>query len=154
MRGKAFLKWTSIDLSSKLSLTYGRIVNYYKSAHHPVPTPARGNREHPGNFQNKLVNSPFNWVSRYILLHCMECVQIRSFSGLHFPAFELNTERYEGERRPFLGGARRETTLCDYPQEHLVAIRDENVSPFVKLEIILPFLCLLLDPFTNKYCKT
>ena len=28
-------------------------VNYYKSAHHPIPT--RENREHPGNFQNKSV---------------------------------------------------------------------------------------------------
>ena len=89
MRGKAFLKWTSIDLSSKLSLTYVRIINNYKTAHHPVPTPARGNREHPGN---KLVNSPFNCVSIYILLHSVECVQIRSFSGLYFPAFELNTD--------------------------------------------------------------
>ena len=55
----------SIDLSSELSLTYGGNVNFYKSVHHPIPT--RGNREHPGNFQNKSVSSPFNWVSRYIL---------------------------------------------------------------------------------------
>ena len=27
--------------------------------------------------------------------HCVKCVQIRSFSGLYFPAFGLNTERYE-----------------------------------------------------------
>ena len=32
VRGKA-----SIDLSSKLSLTYGGNVNYYKSVHHPIP---------------------------------------------------------------------------------------------------------------------
>ena len=38
VRGKALLKWTNIDLSSKLSLTYGRDVNYYKSVHHPIPT--------------------------------------------------------------------------------------------------------------------
>ena len=37
VRGKAFLKWKSIDLSSKLSLTYGGNVNYYKSVHHPIP---------------------------------------------------------------------------------------------------------------------
>ena len=30
--------WTSIDISSKLSLTYGGNVNYYKSVHHPIPT--------------------------------------------------------------------------------------------------------------------
>ena len=39
MSGKAFLKKTgSIDLSSKLSLTYGGKVNYYKSVHHLIPT--------------------------------------------------------------------------------------------------------------------
>ena len=57
-RRKIFLEWTSIDLSSKLSLTCGGNVNYYKSVHHPIPT--RENREHPGNFQNKSVSSAFN----------------------------------------------------------------------------------------------
>ena len=37
-RRKAFLEWTSIVLSSKLSLTCGGNVNYYKSVHHPIPT--------------------------------------------------------------------------------------------------------------------
>ena len=55
---KALWKWKSIDLSNKLSLTCGGNVSYYKSVHHPIPT--RGNREHPGNFQNKSVSSPFN----------------------------------------------------------------------------------------------
>ena len=36
-RRKAFLEWTSINLSSKLSLTCGSNVNYYKSVHHPIP---------------------------------------------------------------------------------------------------------------------
>ena len=38
MREKDFLKWTSMDLSSKLSLTYEGNVIYYKSVHHPAPT--------------------------------------------------------------------------------------------------------------------
>ena len=37
-RRKAYLEWTSIDLSSKLSLTCGGNVNYYKSVYHPIPT--------------------------------------------------------------------------------------------------------------------
>ena len=41
-----------------LSLEGGGNVNYNKSAHHPIPT--QGNREYPGNFQNKSVSSPFN----------------------------------------------------------------------------------------------
>ena len=40
------------------------------------------------------------------------------------------------------------TTLQDY---NLVDIRHEKVSPFVKFEIILPLLCFLLDPLTNKH---
>ena len=39
------------------------------------------------------------------------------------------------------------------PQEHLVVIRCKKVSPFVKFEIVLPLLCCLLDPLTNKYCR-
>ena len=59
VRGKAFLKWTSRDLSSKLSLTYEGNLNYYKSVHHPIPT-LPVNRGHSGNFQNKSVNSNFS----------------------------------------------------------------------------------------------
>ena len=57
-RNKAFLGWKSIDLSPELYLTCGGNVNHYKSVHQPIPT--RENREHPGNFQNKSVNSAFN----------------------------------------------------------------------------------------------
>ena len=55
-RRKAFLEWTIIDLSFKLSLTCGINVNYYKSVHHLISTLPVG----IGNFQNKSVSSPFN----------------------------------------------------------------------------------------------
>ena len=35
---KAFFEQTSIDLSSKLSLTYGIMLAYYSSVYHPIPT--------------------------------------------------------------------------------------------------------------------
>ena len=57
-RKKAFLEWKSIDLSSKLSRTYGDNVKNYGSVHHPITS--RGNREHPGNFQSKSVSPLFN----------------------------------------------------------------------------------------------
>ena len=57
-RSKAFLEWKNIDLSDELSLICGGHVNYYKSVHLPIPT--RETREHPGNFQDKSVSSPFN----------------------------------------------------------------------------------------------
>ena len=81
-KGRLF---SSIDLFSKLFLTCGGNVNYYKSAHHPIPT--RGNRENLGNFQNKLVISPFNSVSRYIPF----------------------LAKLKGRGRPFLEDARRES---------------------------------------------
>ena len=74
-------------------------------------------------------------------------------------SFQLSVQKYslldqtEGEKMPFLEGARRGTTLQNYPQEHLAVIRDEKVSPFVKFQIILPLLCFLSDPFTNKHCR-
>ena len=121
---KAFFEWKSMHLLYELSLTCG--VN----VHHPIPT--RENREHPGNSQNKLVSSAFNWVSRYILL----------------------LAKLKRRGMPFLEGPRRNATLWDYTQEHLVIIIDEKVSLFEKLEIILPLLCFLLEPLKNKYCRT
>ena len=116
-RKKAFLEWTSIDLSCKLSFTCGGNFNYYKVF--VILLLLCRNREHPGNFQNKSVSSPFNWLSRYILF----------------------LVKLKGRRRPFLKGARRGATLWDYPQEHFVVIRDKKISPFVKFEIILSLLC-------------
>ena len=71
------------NLSSKLSLTYGGNVNYYKSVIlSSYSYSACGNREHVGNFQNKSVSSPFNRVSRYILF----------------------LPKLKGKERPFLDG--------------------------------------------------
>ena len=39
------------------------------------------------------------------------------------------------------------------PPKHLVVIRNEKFCPFVKSEIILPFLYCLLDTLTNKHCR-
>ena len=44
-RKKTFWNWTSMDFSSKLSLTCGGNVNYYKRVHHPIPTLACRIRE-------------------------------------------------------------------------------------------------------------
>ena len=114
-RRKAFLEWTRLDLSSRLSLTHGGNVTIIKCSS-SYSYSACGNREHPGNFQNKSVSSPFSWMSSYILF----------------------LAKLKRRGRSFLEGARRGAPLWDYPQEHLVVIRDEKVSPFVKFEIILP----------------
>ena len=125
---KTFLKWISIDLS----LTFGGNAKYYKSVHHPIPNSACGNKEHPESFQNKLVNSPL----------------------IEFSDIFSSCANWRGKKSPFWKGAKKGTTLWDYSQEHLVVIRDEKVFPFLKLEIILPLLCFLLDLLTNKYCRT
>ena len=59
----------------------------------------------------------------------------------------------EGNERLFLEGARRRATLWNYPQKHLVVIKDKKLYPFVKFKIIISLLCCLLDPLTNKHCK-
>ena len=77
------------------------------------------------------MSSPFNSVSRYILF----------------------LAKLKGRGRPFLEGARRKKTLWDYPQEHLVVIWYEKVSPFIKFEIMFLLLYFLLEPLTNKPCR-
>ena len=63
----------------------------------------------------------------------------------------LACPNWRGKKDLFWKVARRGTKLQDY---NLVDTRDEKVSPFVKFEIILPLLCFLLDPLTNKHCRT
>ena len=75
-------------------------------------------------------------------------------------SFQLSVQIYsllgqtEGERKALFGGYKKGTTLWDYHQEHLVVIRNEKVSTFAKFETILPLLCILLEPLTNKHCRT
>ena len=86
VRRKTFLEWKSRESSYKLSLTCGGNVNYYKRVYPPIS--ARANRKHSGNFQNKPVSSPFDFMFRY------------SLNG-----------QTEGRGKPFLKGARKGTTL-------------------------------------------
>ena len=129
MRGKASLKWINIDLSSKLPLTYGVNVNYYKPVHHPIPT------------------LPL-WTGNTL------AKQISKLS------FQLSSQIYsllaqtEGERKNLFGGCKKGDHIVRLSQEHLVVIRDQKVSPFVKLEVILPLFCFLLDPLTNMHYST
>ena len=81
----------------------------------------------------KQISKFSNWVPRHIL-------------------FLAKLKRRGG---PFLTAQEVGGTLWDYRQEHLVVIRDEKISPFVKPEIILLLLwLLLLDTLTNKHCRT
>ena len=72
-------------------------------------------------------------------------------------SFQLSFQIYfllvQTERCLFWKGARKGTTLWEYSQKHLVVIRDEKVSPFMKFEIILPLLCFLFG-LTNTHCRT
>ena len=74
-------------------------------------------------------------------------------------SFQLSFQMYsllgqtEGESKAFFGGCKKRGHIVRYPQEHLVVMRDEKVSPFVKFEIIQPLLCFLSDPLTNKHCR-
>ena len=61
--------------------------------------------------------------------------------------------KLKGKGRPFLEGPKKGATLRDYGQEHMVVIRQEKISPFVKFEVILHLLCSLLHLLTDKLCK-
>ena len=71
-------------------------------------------------------------------------------------SFQLNVQIYsllgqtEGEKKAFFGGCKKGGANCEITD----VIRDEKVSPFVKFELILPFLCFLLYPLRNKHCRT
>ena len=100
-RRKAFLEWTSIDLSSKLSLTCGGDVNYYKSVHHPIPIlPVE-----IGNIQ--AISKEISKLSFLLIFQvCSLLLQI------------------DGRRRSVLEDVRKGATLWDYPQGHLVFISE------------------------------
>ena len=63
----------------------------------------------------------------------------------------VDTPMYHGERKAFLGGSKKGSCIVRLPpRAHLVVIREEQISPFVKFEIILHLLCFLLYLLTDK----
>ena len=90
------------------------------------------------------------WTSKYPLNLYLLLVRVM----LTIVEMFIILVKLKGRGKPFLEGARREATLWDYPQEHLVVIRDEKVSPFEKFEIILTLTCFLSDALTNKHYRT
>ena len=131
-RRKAFLKWTSVDLSSKRSLTCGGNDNYYKIVHHPIPTLPMG-----------IGNTLAIFKTNQQALLSVKCPGIFS----PWPNWRERKACFEVCKN-------RGGTSWHYLQEHLVVVRDEKVSPFVQFEIILPILCFLLDLLTSKHCRT
>ena len=64
-RSKAFFGTENHRLIPRtISYMWG-YVNYYKSVDKPIPT--HGNREQPGNFQSRPVNSAFSEFFHFIL---------------------------------------------------------------------------------------
>ena len=104
-KGRLFLEGTSIDLCSKLSLTYGDKVNHYKSVHHLLSTLHMGigntlaASKCPGIF-----SSWTNWREEESIF-------------------------MEGAR---IGGAGGRASW-DYPKEHLVVIKDEKSLSFFEI---------------------
>ena len=87
------------------SLTCGDNVKYYKSVHLPISN--LENSEHPGNFENKSVSSPFIWVSRYILF-------LAKLKGRGMPYFKGCNKRDCILRLPLraLGCHKRWKSIC------------------------------------------
>ena len=65
-----------------------------------------------------------------------------------FLEFLVENKAYHFSKRALRAGTARSKWLKK------ALISAEKVSPFVKFEIILPFLCFLLDSLINKHCRT
>ena len=127
-RRKDFLEWKGLDLSSKLSLTC------------------------VGNVIIKVFIILFLLVGIANILEIFKIVSKLSFQ-LSFQVYSLLSQTEE-ERKAFFRGRKKGDHIMRLRQEHFVVIGNEKVSPYVKFEIILPLLCFLLDPLTNKLCST
>ena len=108
-------------------------------------------------------------IKVFIILFMLCQWELRQGTPWQFPkqisklSFQLSSQIYsvlaqtERERKAFFGRVQEKgdhiVRLSSSSQEHLVVIRYEKASPFVKFGITLPILCLLLDPLTNKHCR-
>ena len=66
---------------------------------HLVQTSKSKNCKYKPSFLVIFALVSFNSNVFYLVHHCVKSVRIRSYSGPHFPAFGLNTERYCGKMR-------------------------------------------------------
>ena len=87
---------------------------------------------HPGNFQNKLVSSPFNWVSRYISL----------------------LGQTEEERKVFFGGWKKRDHILRFPIRALGCHDKWKILSFCGIWNNLNSPLFLLNPLTKKHYRT
>ena len=117
------MKWKNTDLSSKLYLTCGSNFNYFCVHHHTPTLP----------------------VEIGSTLEIFKTNQLALLS-IKSPSIFSSWSNWREEEGLFWRGCKKGAALWDDLQEYLVVIRNEKVSPFVKFETIVPFLCFLLDP--------
>ena len=130
MRGKAFLKRKSIDLSYKLSLINGSNVNYYKSVHHPIPT-------HPMGTGSTLEISKTN--QQTLLL-------------IEFPDIFPSCPNCRGKN--VFGRVQKGGPHCEITPRVLDWYKRWKSLSFCKIWNNLPLVCFLLDLLTNRHCRT
>ena len=71
-------------------------------------------------------------------IHCVKSVRVRSYFGFHFPAFELNTERY---------GYLREISLRVQSKCRKIRSRiTPNTDTFDAVILFSPYESVLADP--------
>ena len=131
MRGKAFLKRKSIDLSYKLSLINGSNVNYYKSVHHPIPT-------HPVGTGSTLEISK---TDQQTLL------------STEFPDIFASCPNRRRKKERFWKDAKKGDHIVRLSPRVLDWYKRWKSLSFCKIWNNLPLLCFLLDPLTNRHCR-
>ena len=75
------MEWTSVNLFSKLSLTCGGNVNYYKNVHHPILTLPDGIGNTQAVFKTNQYAPPFSQVSKYVFFSAKVKEKGRLFFG-------------------------------------------------------------------------
>ena len=124
-KGKAFLEWASTDLSFKYFLHVGVMLTIIKVL--------------LSYSYSAYGNTQAIFKTNQQALHSVEC-----------PGMFSSWPKWKWKESLF-GGCKKGGHIVRLP---ICCQKGWKISPFVKFEIILLLLCLLLDPLTNKHCRT
>ena len=101
------------------------------------------------------VGGNVDYYKVFIILFLLEEIgnKLAIFKRNQRALISIKCPNWRGEEDLFWG-VQEEGPHYEITPKSTFVIRNEKVSPFVKFEIILPLLCFLLDPLTNKHCRT
>ena len=84
----------------------------------------------------------YTYLSKYVIL-CVKILRIQSYSGLHFAAFRLNTERYKVPLRSQLECGRMRTRIIPNTDTFFAVIQNKQRAIFVTPKGVYFFSCMI-----------